>query len=211
MKATPAIGHTFIDCYPSKYFFKHVLEWFNSEHATSFSLSTEEFLFRKFDNAQLARSDGTLKKLNYCLLVICKILSLLSKLNKKQINLDEFKQRIAFKFQMKAFLSSISLIFSYSLIPYLTYTSKITALVCVCVCLLFMRVFVRVINNAIEPLFVLTRHLLFCNCKTINCKRILLLPITFALFKKKFFAQSHRVRILDCNKTKRSKQVGKEH
>ena len=63
--------HTFIDCYPSKYifcFFEHVLEWFNSEHATSYLLSTEDFLFGKFDNAQLARSDGTLKKLNYCLL-----------------------------------------------------------------------------------------------------------------------------------------------
>ena len=37
-----SIGHTFIDCHPSKYFL-HVPEWFNSEHATFYSLSTKEF------------------------------------------------------------------------------------------------------------------------------------------------------------------------
>ena len=95
-----SIGHTFIDCHQSKYFFKHVLEWFNSEHATSYSLSTEEFLFGKFDNAQLARSDGTLKKLNYCLL-FTKYYLYCQKLNKKQINFDEFKQRIALKFRIE--------------------------------------------------------------------------------------------------------------
>ena len=86
-----SIGHTFIDCHQSKYFFKYVLEWFNSEHATSYSLSTEEFLFGKFDNAQLARSDGKLKRLNYCLL-FAKYSLYCQKLNKKQINFEEFRQ-----------------------------------------------------------------------------------------------------------------------
>ena len=95
-----SIGHTFIDYHQSKYFFKHVLEWFNSEHATSYSLSTEENIFGKIYNAQLARSDGTPKKLNYCLL-FAKYYLYCQKLNKKKINFDEFKQRIAFKFRIE--------------------------------------------------------------------------------------------------------------
>ena len=95
-----SIGHTFIDCHQSKYFFQYVLEWFNSEHATSYSLSTEEFLFGKLDNTQLARSDGTLKKLNYCLL-FAKYYLYCQKLNKRKINFHKFKQRIAFKFRIE--------------------------------------------------------------------------------------------------------------
>ena len=80
-----SIGHTFIDCHQSKYFFKHVLEWFNSELARI---------------SELARSDGTLKKVNYCLL-FTKYYLYCQKLNKKQINFDEFKQRIALKFRIE--------------------------------------------------------------------------------------------------------------
>ena len=60
-----SIGHTFIDCHFSKSFFSNVLEWFNREHATSYSPSTEEFLF---GNDQLSFSDVSFKKFNYCLL-----------------------------------------------------------------------------------------------------------------------------------------------
>ena len=85
-----SIVHTFIDCYLSKSFFSHVLEWFNTKHATSYSLSSKEVLFGKLDNCQLARSEGTLRKLNYCLL-FAKYYLYCQKLNKKQINFDKFK------------------------------------------------------------------------------------------------------------------------
>ena len=93
------MGHTFIDCHFSKSFISNVVEWFNREHATSFSPSTEEFLFGKFCNDQLSSSDMSLKKLNYCLL-FAKHYLYCQKLNKKQINFDEFKQRIAFKLRI---------------------------------------------------------------------------------------------------------------
>ena len=54
----------------------------------------KNFLFGKLDNGQLAHSDRTLKKLNYCLVFVAK---------KKQIDFDEFKQKIAFKFHIEGF------------------------------------------------------------------------------------------------------------
>ena len=94
----------------------------------------------------------------------------------KQIILMNSSNELPSNFALEAFLSSISSIFRYLLRPYLTYMSKITALVCfvcVCVCVSFVHVwlvvcnFVRVINNAMEPLLVLTvspiifKHIIF--------------------------------------------------
>ena len=53
-----------------------------------------------FNYSQFACSDRTVKKLNYCLLV-AKYYLYCQKLNKKQLNFDEFKQRIAFKFRIE--------------------------------------------------------------------------------------------------------------
>jgi len=39
------VDHTFIECHLSKSFLSHVVEGFNSEYATSYSLSTEEFFY----------------------------------------------------------------------------------------------------------------------------------------------------------------------
>ena len=42
-----SISHTFIGCHHTKTFFQNVLQHFNEENATSFTLSDEELLFGK--------------------------------------------------------------------------------------------------------------------------------------------------------------------
>ena len=65
-----SISHTFVGCHHSKTFFQNVLQHFNVENATSFTLSDKELLFGKSFNTidQLQRSP-LLKKLNYCMLL----------------------------------------------------------------------------------------------------------------------------------------------
>ena len=81
--------------------------------------STKELLFGKFGNDQLSSSDMSLKTFNYCLL-FAKYYLYCQKLNNKQINFDEFKQRIAFKLRIEG-LSSFNLFnIHYLLSLYLT-------------------------------------------------------------------------------------------
>ena len=59
-----SIGHTFIECPNSKQFFNEVLQYFNQENVTSYSLSVEELLFGKLVDGR----QPLLKKLNYSML-----------------------------------------------------------------------------------------------------------------------------------------------
>ena len=110
-----SIRHTFIDCRFAKFFLDNIIEWFNGEHTTSFSLSIEERLFGILNYSQFACSDRTVKKLNYCL--VAKYYLYCQKLNKKQLNFDESKQRIAFKFRLAKVALFFFLFFSVLQIP----------------------------------------------------------------------------------------------
>ena len=86
-------------------------------------------LIWQIGNDQLLFSDMSFKKFNYCLL-FAKYYLYCQKLNKKQINFDEFKQRIGFKLHIEGFHSSISLIF----IIHLVHISHACYNLCLCVC-----------------------------------------------------------------------------
>ena len=94
------MGHTFIHCSTSKSFFNQVLLWFNDVHVTSFSLSSDEFLFGTSDKKQSPHSDNAQKKLNYCLL-FAKYYFYCQKIKKKDIQWEEFKQRITYKLEIE--------------------------------------------------------------------------------------------------------------
>jgi len=93
-----SISHTFVGCHHSKTFFQNVLQHFNVENATSFTLSDKELLFGKSFNTidQLQRSP-LLKKLNYCML-LAKYYLYNQKLNQIEPELNEFKNRLNFQY-----------------------------------------------------------------------------------------------------------------
>ncbi|KAK2566685.1 hypothetical protein P5673_009355, partial [Acropora cervicornis] len=96
-----SISHTFIGCHHSKTFFQNVLQHFNVENATSFTLSDKELLFGKPFNTidQLQRSP-LLKKLNYCML-LAKYYLYNQKLNQIEPELNEFKNRLNFQYRVE--------------------------------------------------------------------------------------------------------------
>ena len=96
-----SISHTFVGCHHSKTFFQNVLQHFNVENATSFTLSDKELLFGKFFNTidQLQRSP-LLKKLNYCML-LAKYYLYNQKLNQIEPELNEFKNRLNFQYRVE--------------------------------------------------------------------------------------------------------------
>ena len=96
-----SISHTFIECHHSKQFFQNVLQHFNEENATSFTQSDEELLFGKSLNTigQLQRPP-LLKKLNYCML-FAKHYLYNQKLNQIEPVLNEFNNRLNFKYRVE--------------------------------------------------------------------------------------------------------------
>ena len=96
-----SISHTFVGCHHSKTFFQNVLQHFNVENATSFTLSDKELLFGKSFNTidQLQRSP-LLKKLNYCML-LAKYYLYNQKLNQIEPELNEFKNRLNFQYRVE--------------------------------------------------------------------------------------------------------------
>ena len=96
-----SISHTFVGCHHSKTFFQNVLQHFNVENATSFTLSDKELLFGKSFNTidQLQRSP-LLKKLNYCML-LAKYYLYNQKLNQIEPEVNEFKNRLNFQYRVE--------------------------------------------------------------------------------------------------------------
>ena len=88
-----SIGHTFIECPNSKQFFNEVLQYFNQENVTSYSLSVEELLFGKLVDGR----QPLLKKLNYSML-FAKYYLYHQKLNQVIPDLNEFVKRLNTKY-----------------------------------------------------------------------------------------------------------------
>ena len=110
-----SIGHTFIDCHFSKSFFSNVLEWFNREHATSYSPSTEEFLFGKLVMISYRSQTCRWKSL----IIVCylqNIISTVKNWTKNKSTLMNLSNELPSNFALKAFHSSISLIFIIHLV-----------------------------------------------------------------------------------------------
>ena len=97
-----SIGHTFIECHHSKEFFNKTLKRFNEENITSFLLSDEEKLFGKtFNTGQIQQWPlRILRKLNYCML-FAKYYLYHQKLNQQNINLNEFTEKLNFKYRIE--------------------------------------------------------------------------------------------------------------
>ena len=91
------------------------MEWFNREHATSYSPSTKEFLFGKFGIDQLSLSDVSFKKLYYCLLFAKYYLTVKNR-TKNKSTLVNLSNKLPSNFALKTFHSSISLIFIIHLV-----------------------------------------------------------------------------------------------
>ena len=96
-----SISHTFIECHHSqKKFFQNVLQHVKEENATSFTQSDEELLFGKSLNAiGHWQRPPLLKKLNYCML-FAKYYLYNQKLNQIELELNEFSNRLNFKYRM---------------------------------------------------------------------------------------------------------------
>ena len=96
-----SISHTFIGCHHFKTFFQNVLQHFNEENATSFTLSDEELLLGKSLNTidQLQRSP-LLLKLNYCML-LAKYYLFNQKHNQIEPELNEFKNRLNLQYHVE--------------------------------------------------------------------------------------------------------------
>ena len=90
-----SIGHTFIECPNSKQFFNEVLQYFNQENVTSYSLSVEELLFGKLVDGR----QPLLKKLNYSML-FAKYYLYHQKLNQV---ISRYKRRILAHFNLPYF------------------------------------------------------------------------------------------------------------
>ena len=96
-----SISHTFIGCHHSKAFFQNVLQHFNEENATSFTLSDRELLFGKsFNTIDQLQPSPPLKTLKYCML-LAKYYLYNQKLNQIEAELNEFKTRLNFQYRIE--------------------------------------------------------------------------------------------------------------
>ena len=96
-----SLCHTFIECHLSKQFFNNVLHHFNEENVTSFTQSDEELLFGKSLNTSGQLQRPLLqKKLNYCML-LAKYYLYNQKLNQIEPELNEFKNKLNFKYRVE--------------------------------------------------------------------------------------------------------------
>ena len=95
VETTCSVCHTFVECLISKQFYCHVVDRINEENATSLSLSPTlfEILFGKLKSGQTCKAK--LRKLNYSLL-LAKYYIYYQKMNEKELNFCEFKQRCIF-------------------------------------------------------------------------------------------------------------------
>ena len=95
-----SVYHTFVECLISKQFYCHVVDWINEENATSLSPTLFEILFGMLKGGQTCQAK--LRKLNYSLLLAkIKYYIYYQKMNEKELNFCEFKQRCIFKRNIK--------------------------------------------------------------------------------------------------------------
>ena len=93
-----SIKHTFVDCPISNQLYNKIIIWFNEDNASSFYPSSLEILFGNFE---CSRANGLkVRKLNYTLL-FSKYYIYCQKLNNKELNFNEFKQRCLFHYKVE--------------------------------------------------------------------------------------------------------------
>ena len=104
-----SIDHSFINCQFTRSFYQKVLQWFNTTHNSTFSLTTEEFLF-----GIPTAFTTLLKKINYTIMFL-RYYIYKRKLQNDSLLLPDFINKIIYKYKIeKLILWIISLIILFS-------------------------------------------------------------------------------------------------
>ena len=90
-----SIDHSFINCQFTRSFYQKVLQWFNATHNSTFSLTTEEFLF-----GILTAFTTLLKKINYAIMFL-RYYIYKRNLQNYSLLLPDFINKIIYKYKIE--------------------------------------------------------------------------------------------------------------